>query len=186
MFKKLKQHITRKRIKKTSGHLWFYHEKSHKFDYFYKFTGDYDLSIMSFDTVNKTYREFILDEVIIKSMFEALDGAELSRNKLYIDRTETPNIAKEYVEAGFTMIKKLGNSKFANVIILAKVGDFGIDKDRQKALILRRIVYNSMMTIGIDTLALPLKAVRQFINKMQKIFKTERTIAERGIEDANN
>lgn len=181
MFKKLKLDNTRKRIKKTSGHLWFFHEKSHNFDYFYKFTGDYDLSIMSFDIVNKTYREFILDEVIIRAMFEAVDGAEISRDYRYIkDKMVTPNVAKEYIDAGFTMIKKTGNSKFANVVILAKVGEFGNSKDRSKALILRRVVYNSTLTIGVDTIALPLDAVKEFIKRMEKHFKTERAIVERG------
>jgi hypothetical protein len=181
MFKSLKTNALRKRIKKTSGHMWFYHEKSHAFDYFYKFTSDYDLTIMSFDTVNKTYREFILDEVIIRAMFEAVDGAEISRDKKYIsDKMVTPNVAKEYLDAGFTMLKKTGNSKFANVVVLAKVGEFGLEKERGKALILRRVVYNSMLTIGVDTIALPLNAVKEFIKKMEKHFKTEREIVEKG------
>jgi hypothetical protein len=134
---------------------------------------------MSFDTVNKTYREFILDEVVIRAMFEVVDGADISRDYRFIqDKMVTPKVGKEYIDAGFTMIKKTGNSKFANVVVLVKLGDFG--KEKGKSFILRRIVYNDTLTIGMDTLALPLNAVKSFVKKMEVYFKTEREIVEKG------
>jgi hypothetical protein len=175
-------YFTRRRIFKTSGHKWFYKEKSYDFDFFYKFTAENDLTIMSFDTHNKTYREFILDEVIIKAMFDVIDGKEITKNKLYInDKMTTPLIGKDYIEAGFTMLKKTGSSKFANVVVLAKLGDFG--KDKGKSFILRRVVYNDTIVIGVDTLALPLNAVKSFIKKMESYFKTERGVVQRGIKN---
>lgn len=182
MFKEL---FRRGRIKKTSGHIFFYADKGYDFEFYYKFTRDNDITLMAFDAVNKTYREFVLDEVIIRAMFEALDGKEISRDYRFIqDKMVTPNIGKDYIDAGFTMIKKTGNSKFANVVVLAKVGDFG--KDKSKAFILRRIVYNDTLIIGMDTMALPLSAIKAFVKKMEKHFKTEREIAERGIKNGNN
>lgn len=170
-----KNYFTRRRIFKTSGHRLFYSDKSFNFDFFYKFTLENDLTIMSFDTQNKTYREFILDEVIIKAMFDVIDGKEITKNKLYInDKMTTPPIGKDYIEAGFTMLKKTGNSKFANVLVLAKLGDFG--KEKGKSFILRRVVYNDTIVIGVDTLALPLKAVKSFVKKMENYFKTERDL----------
>lgn len=170
-----KNYATRKRIFKTSGHKFFYSDNTFNFDFFYKFTRDNDLTIMSFDRVNRTYREFVLDEVIIKAMFEAVDGKEITRNEIYInDKMTTPQIGKDYIEAGFTMLKKTGNSKFANVVVLVKLSDFG--KDRGKSLVLRRIVYNDTIVIGVDTLALPLNAVKSFVKKMENYFKTEREL----------
>ena len=171
--------IRRRRIKKASDHVFFHKDKDYNFEFYYKFTKDNDLTIMAFDLVNKTYREFILDDVIIGSMFEAIDDKEISRNKVFInDSMTTPDIAKDYINAGFTMIKKTGNSKFANVVVLVKVGDFG--KEKGKSFILRRIVYNDTLIIGVDTLALPLNAVKSFIKKMEKYFKQERTFVKRG------
>lgn len=171
--------IRRRRIKKASDHVFFHKDKDYNFEFYYKFTKDNDLTIMAFDLVNKTYREFILDDVIIGSMFEAIDDKEISRNKVFInDSMTTPDIAKDYINAGFTMIKKMGNSKFANVVVLVKVGDFG--KEKGKSFILRRIVYNDTLIIGVDTLALPLNAVKSFIKKMEKYFKQERTFVKRG------
>lgn len=171
--------IRRRHIKKASDHVFFHKDKDYNFEFYYKFTKDNDLTIMAFDLVNKTYREFILDDVIIGSMFEAIDDKEISRNKVFInDSMTTPDIAKDYINAGFTMIKKTGNSKFANVVVLVKVGDFG--KDKGKSFILRRIVYNDTLIIGVDTLALPLNAVKSFIKKMEKYFKQERTFVKRG------
>jgi hypothetical protein len=176
-----KNYFRRKRIEKTSGHKFFYNDKNYNFDFFYKFTTDQDLTIMSFDTVNKTYREFILDDVIIRAMFETVDGSSITRDKRLInDQMETPTIAKDYIEAGFTMIKKTGNSKFANVVVLAKVGEFGAENKRQKALILRRVVYNPTLVIGVDTLALPIGACKSFVKIMEKVFKVERQIAAKG------
>lgn len=176
MFKDL---IRRRRIQKTSKHLFFYDDKGYNFEFYYKFTNDNDLTIMAFDKVNKTYREFILDDVLIRAMFEAVDGKDLTRDERYIqDKMTTPAIGKDYISAGFTMLKKTGSSKFANVLVFAKISDFG--KDKSKAMILRRVVYNDTLTIGVDTLALPLGAVKSFVRKMEKHFKTEREIAERG------
>lgn len=177
-----KNHFLRKRIRKTSGHVWFYTDADYNFDFFYKFTSDNDISIMSFDTKNRTYREFILDEVIIRAMFEVVDGKQITKDDRYVqDKMQTPSIGKDYINAGFTMLKKTGNSKFANVVVLAKLGDFG--KDRGKAFILRRIVYNDTLIIGLDTMAIPLLAVKSFIKKMEKYFKTEREIVERGTQN---
>jgi len=171
--------IRRRRINKTSNHVFFHKDKDYNFEFYYKFTKDNDLSIMSFDTVNKTYREFILDEVVIRAMFEVVDGADISRDYRFIqDKMVTPKVGKEYIDAGFTMIKKTGNSKFANVVVLVKLGDFG--KEKGKSFILRRIVYNDTLTIGMDTLALPLNAVKSFVKKMEVYFKTEREIVEKG------
>jgi hypothetical protein len=176
-----KNYFTRKRIFKTSGHRWFYAEKDYDFDFFYKFTRDNDITIMSFDKNNKTYREFILDEVIIRAMFEAVDGKEISRDYRFIqDKMETPKVAKNYIDEGFTMLKKTGSSKFANVVVLAKVGDFG--KDRGKAFILRRVVYNDTLVIGMDTIAMPLNAVKSFVKKMEVYFKQERDLVEKGVK----
>jgi hypothetical protein len=184
---KLKDYFNRKRIKKTSGHTWFYHDDSYGFDFYYKFTNENDISILSFDTKGKTYREFILDEVIIRAMFEAIDGADISRDYRFIqDKMVTPSIAKDYIDAGFTMLKKTGNSKFANVVVLAKVGNFGADKVRSKSFILRRVVYNDTLIIGMDTLALPLNAIKSFVKKMEVYFKAEREIVERGTKYGSN
>jgi len=178
MFEKM---FRRGRIKKVSGHTFFYEDKNYDFEFYYKFTKDNDITIMSFDKLNKTYREFILDEVIIRAMFEATDGKDITRDYRFIqDKMITPDIAKDYIDAGFTMLKKTGNSKFANVVVLAKVGDFG--KDKGKAFILRRVVYNDTLIIGLDTLALPMTAVKSFIKTMEKYFKQEREIVERGIK----
>jgi hypothetical protein len=134
---------------------------------------------MSFDKTNKTYREFILDEVIIKSMFDAVDEKTIGGNEIYInDKVNTPDIAKDYINAGFTLLKKTGSSKFANVVVLVKVGDFG--KEKGKSFILRRIVYNETLIIGVDTMAMPLNAVKSFVKKMEKYFKQERDIVQRG------
>ena len=172
-------YFTRKRILKTSGHKWFYTDKSYNFDFFYKFTTDNDITIMSFDSHNKTYREFILDEVIIKAMFDAIDEKTITGNQIYInDKMTTPDIAKDYINSGFTLLKKTGNSKFANVVVLVKVGDFG--KEKGKSFILRRIVYNETLIIGVDTMALPLNSVKSFVKKMEKYFKQERDIVQRG------
>lgn len=176
-----KNYTTRKRIFKTSGHTWFFTDNDYDFDFFYKFTRDNDISIMSFDRNNRTYREFILDEVIIRAMFEVIDGKDISRDYRFIqDKMPTPDIGRDYIDAGFILLKKTGNSKFANVVVLAKLGDFG--KDKGKAFILRRIVYNDVLVIGLDTLALPLNAVKAFVKKMEKHFKQEREIVERGIK----
>jgi hypothetical protein len=175
----IKDLVRRKRFKKLSDHVFFYKDKNYDFEFYYKFTRDNDISIMSFDTTNKTYREFILDEVIIKSMFDAIDEKTIGGNEIYInDKMTTPSIAKDYINAGFTLLKKTGNSKFANVVVLVKVGDFG--KEKGKSFILRRIVYNETLIIGLDTMALPLSAVKSFVKKMEKHFKQERDIVQRG------
>jgi hypothetical protein len=175
-----KNYFNRRRILKTSGHKWFYTDKNTNFDFFYKFTKENDLTIMSFDNHNKTYREFILDEVIIKAMFEAVEGTTITHNQIYVnEKMTTPDIAKDYINAGFTLLKKTGNSKFANVAVLVKLSEFG--KDKGKSLVLRRIVYNDTIIIGVDTLALPLNAVKSFVNKMENYFRTEREIADKGI-----
>jgi len=175
----IKNMIRRNRIKKTSNHIFFYDDRSYNFEFYYKFTNDNDISIMSFDKTNKTYREFILDEVIIKSMFDAVDEKTIGGNEIYInDKVNTPDIAKDYINAGFTLLKKTGSSKFANVVVLVKVGDFG--KEKGKSFILRRIVYNETLIIGVDTMAMPLNAVKSFVKKMEKYFKQERDIVQRG------
>lgn len=177
----LRDNIRRKRISKVSGHTFFFRDKGYDFEFYYKFTKDNDISIMSFDTNNKTYREFILDEVIIRAMFEVVDGKEITRDyRFIVDKMETPKIAKTYVDEGFTILKKTGNSKFANVVVLAKLGDFG--KENGKAFILRRVVYNDILIIGMDTLALPLNAVKAFIKKMEIYFKQERELVEKGVK----
>jgi hypothetical protein len=115
-------------------------------------------------------------------MFEVIDGKDISRDYRFIqDKMPTPKIGKDYIDAGFILLKKTGNSKFANVVVLAKLGDFG--KDKGKSFILRRIVYNDMLIIGLDTLALPLNAVKSFVKKMEIYFKQEREIVERGIKN---
>lgn len=178
----IKDLIRRRRQSKISDHTFFHADKGYDFDFFYKFTKDNDISIMSFDLNNKTYREFILDEVIIRAMFEAVDGKDISRDYRFIeDKMATPNIGRDYINAGFTMLKKTGNSKFANVVVLVKVGDFG--KDKGKSFILRRIVFNDTLIIGMDTLALPMTAVKSFIKKMEKYFKQEREVIEKGTKN---
>ena len=170
----------RGRIKKVSGHIFFYEDKNYDFEFYYKFTKDNDLTIMAYDVNNGTYREFILDDVIVRSMFEAVDGKEITRDHRFInDKMDTPSVAKDYIEAGFTMIKKTGDSRFANVAVLVKLGDFGKDKPN-KSFILRRVVYNQTLVIGLDTLALPLNAVKSFVKKMEKMFKAEREITAKG------
>lgn len=170
----------RSRIKKTSKHIYFHTDKDYFFDFFYKFTNDNDITILAFDTIQKTYREFVLDEVIIRAMFEVVDGKDITRDFRFInDKMTTPDIAKDYIDAGFTLIKKTGDSRFANVAVLGKVGTFGNVKETKKAFILRRIVYNNMLVIGVDTLALPLGACKAFIKRMETIFKAERALTKR-------
>jgi hypothetical protein len=177
----IKDIVRRKRLKKISGHEFFYNDKGYDFEFYYKFTKDNDISIMAFDKINKTFREFILDEVIIRAMFEAIDGKDISRDYRFIDdKMSTPNIGRDYINAGFILLKKTASSKFANVVVLAKVGEFG--KEKGKSFILRRIVFNDTLIIGMDVLALPLNAVKAFVKKMEIYFKQEREIVERGIK----
>lgn len=168
-------------IKKTSGHRLFYKDVTDglNFSFYYKFTKDNDLSIMSFDRSAKTYREFIIDDVIVKAMFDVVAGLELSTSSLVVDKKGAlPAVAEEYVKAGFTVLKKTGRSKFANVVVLGKSADFGTGKTKSKSLVLRRVVYNDVLTIGIDTLALPLNAVKAFVKTMTKYFKDESRFTE--------
>jgi hypothetical protein len=169
--------LRRGRIKRVSGHKLFHKDKSYGFEFYYKFTNDNDLTIMAFDAQNKTYREFILDDVIVSAMFKVVDGSKLKTDdKFAVDKMSVPTIVADYVTAGFTVLKKTGTSKFANVVVLAKMGDFG--KDKSKALVLRRVVYNDTLVIGLDTLALPLNAVNAFVKTMEVYFKTERGLVK--------
>lgn len=172
-------------IKKTSGHRFFYKDVTDglNFSFYYKFSKDNDLSILSFDRSNRTYREFIIDDAIVKAMFDVKAGVDLTSNSAIVDtKTSIPSIATEYVKSGFTILKKTGRSKFANVIVLGKLADFGSGKTKSKSLVLRRVVYNDVITIGLDTLALPLNAVNAFVNKIEKQFSRENKLTQKGIK----
>ena len=168
-------------IKKTSGHRLFYKDKSSglSFNFYYKFTKDNDLSILSFDRFNRTYREFIIDDAIVKAMFDVDAGIDLVATSSLVDKkSELPSVAEDYVKAGFTVLKKTGRSKFANVVVLGKLADFGTGKTKSKSLVLRRVVYNDVITIGMDTIALPLNAVKAFVKSMGRYFKDESRFTE--------
>lgn len=180
----LKNLIRRNRIKKTSKHVFFYHDKDTKFDFFYHFTPTNDVSIMSYDIVNMTYREFVLDDEVVRAMFQAVKGDELTG---HIPKSGEPamlGIARDYVNAGFTLIKKTNRSKFANVNVLARVSEFG--KDKGKAFVLRRIVFNETLVIGMDTLAIPLNGVKSFADKITKLFAQENKLLKRSKKNASN
>jgi hypothetical protein len=171
--------VRRNRIKKTSKHVFFYHDKETKFDFFYHFTPTNDVSIMSYDIVNTTYREFVLDDEVVGAMFQAVKGNEITA---YIPKSGEPamiNIAKDYVKSGFTLIKKTIRSKFANVNVLVKLSEFSKDK---KSFILRRIVFNETLVIGMDTLALPLDGVKAFVEKITKMFNKENKLVKRSVK----
>jgi hypothetical protein len=177
--------IRRSRIRRVSQHRLFHTDKSYGFEFYYKFTKDNDLTIMAFDIVNKTYREFILDDALVSAMFQVSDGNPLKANATYVkDKITPPTMVDDYVKAGFTILKTKGASKFANVVVLAKLGDFG--KDRSKALILRRVVYNETLIIGLDTLALPLNAVKAFVKTMEIYFKKEKEFTTNSLKKINN
>ena len=181
---KLKDYFRRNRIKKTSGHLWFYHDKTTNFDFFYHFTPTNDVSIMSYDIVNRTYREFVLDDEIVRSMFEVLKGKEITPHTIKSGEPAMLDIAKDYINAGFTLIKKSNRSKFANINVLVKLTNFEKENAKSKqALILRRIVFNDTLVIGMDTLAIPLDGIKAFISKIEKEFVDENKLYQRSIKE---
>jgi hypothetical protein len=139
---------------------------------------------MSYDVVNMTYREFVLDDEIVRSMFEATKDEPLTSYRSSSGEPAMLNITKDYVNAGFTLIKKTNRSKFANVNVLAKVGSFS--KEKKKAFILRRIVFNETLVIGMDTLAIPIDGVNAFIKKISKAFKEEYKLYQRSNKNASN
>ena len=174
-----KDWIRHRRILKTSKHVFFYNDKDTKFDFFYHFTPTNDVSIMSYDIVNTTYREFVLDDEVVGAMFQAVKGDEISA---YIPKSGEPamiSIAKDYIKSGFTLIKKTSRSMFANVNVLVKLSDFSKDK---KSFILRRIVFNETLVIGMDTLALPLDGVKAFVEKITKMFSQENKLINRSVK----
>jgi hypothetical protein len=169
----------RRRISKTSKHVFFYNDKDTKFDFFYHFTPTNDVSIMSFDITNTTYREFILDDEVVHAMFEVVKGKKITPHVPKSGEPAMLSIAKDYINSGFSLIKKTSRSKFANVNVLVKLGDFSKDK---KSFILRRIVFNETLVIGMDTLAIPLDGVKAFVEKITKMFKQENKLVKRSVK----
>lgn len=183
----LKDYFRRRRIKKTSKHQWFYYDRNTKFDFFYHFTPTNDVSIMSYDIVNGTYREFIMDDEVLRSMVQAAKGDEIIGHTPKSGEPAMLGIARDYVNAGFKLIKKTSRSKFANVNVLVKVGEFSKEKGKKEnAFILRRIVFNDTLVIGMDTLALPMNGVQAFVDKLSKLFVNENKLYQRSKQNASN
>jgi len=162
-------------FKKVLKKDWFYTDEMANTEFYLTDNSFHDISVAAYDTVNGTFREFLVDFVTLKSIYQFSKEEELKVTKRFVDNTYKLPLIKAYVEKDkMTLIKKQAGSMYG-AAVLGKIMEYHPSEDETfKALLLKRVAYLPMASnsiLGIDTLALPLGAAVALIESLKKKFK---------------
>jgi len=159
---------------KLIGHKKFYDDKETGFSFYSRMTPFYDISIVVYNKKDQVIRQFMVDFGALKAMHDFVDGRAIKPvDRLLMLKDNVPTLVHRYVEKeGMTIIRSV-NSKFVNSAVVAKISNYGKEKD-MNAIFLKRIAWqtDTKSVLGIDTLAIPLEGVKRFVKVVKKMFKS--------------
>jgi hypothetical protein len=159
------------RMKKLTGHKKFYHDDTMDFTFYMKMTEFFDLSVIAFDNRTQNIRQFMVDYASLKAMYDFVDGKPIRPVNKLIDKQPFPSVVRNYMEKDQMLLIRSANSKIASNAVVVQKHTFGVGKE--DSISFKRVAWTmpNRSVIGIDTLALPLKGVKAFLEKVQKLFK---------------
>lgn len=162
--------LHRGRIKRLSGHR-FIHQDVRGLEYYMKLTDMFDISLLMYSPVDKSYREFIIDYAMFRAIGQFLDKRVIKPHAGLVDlNLKHPSIVDDYVNKGFTIIRKVGDARLANNVMVVKAFEFG---EGVLSLVARRIVYTDTLIIGMDTAALQEDVCKAIYKGAEKLFGKE-------------
>ena len=158
--------------KKIIGHKLFYTDKETGFSFYARLTEFYDISILSYNKKDQVVRQFMADFGSVAAMHQFVKDRPLTAiDRLVQLKTNLPAVVNKYIEKENMRLIRSVKSKFVNSAVVASLKKYG--KDGTPAIFLKRIAWTpkNKSILGIDTLALPLEAVKSFTKYMKKLFK---------------
>ena len=159
------------RMKKLTGHKPFYHDDKMNFTFYMKMTEFYDLSVIAYDNRTQNVRQFMVDYASLKAMYDFADGKAIRPVTKLIEKQPFPSVLRNYLEKDQMLLIRSVQSKIASNAVVVQTHKFGVEKE--DAISFKRVSWAmpNRSVIGIDTLALPLNGVKEFLRRVQKLFK---------------
>lgn len=158
-------------MKRLTGHKKFYHDKDTNFTFYAKLSEWYDISIIAFDHKSNSVRQYMVDYGSLKAMHDFAEGKMIKPVAKMIMTTKYPMVVRRFLEDDNMTLLRTVDSKFVNSAVVGRVNKFGVNED--EAIYFKRVAWSAetKSILGIDTLALPLKGVKEFLKYVQKLFK---------------
>lgn len=165
----------KRKLKKLYGVDYFYTDTQKRFEFYYRKNWLDQFDVMVFDIANKSNRWFMVTASIFYTFISLADNASLSVFDENIQKAPKPKVVNEYIHNhGYKLLSHKVTTFNAESVVI-KMGEFGVEGDRQGVVLLKRIAsipQMDNMVLGMDTLELPLDGVLKLTDIIRsKYFK---------------
>ena len=164
----------RKRLfKKLYSAKHFYTDDSKRFEFYYRknWLDQFDISV--YDITQKTNRWFMITAPVFVTMV-GIDKDEVVKiYKKNIEKSPKPKAANDLLHNHQFKLLSHKIAKFNGETVVCKVGEFGIEDERKKVLLLKRFAFvpeRDNLLLGVDTMELPFDGVKAFVKDVKKVF----------------
>jgi len=143
----------------------FYTDKEKRFEFYYRKNWMDQFDVTVFDVERKTNRWFMITPPVFYTMIGLArkDDKDLIVFKNNIQKMPKPKLINEFLHNHHYTLIAHNVGRFAGETIVAKLGKFGAEDEREDVLLLKRVATvpkKDNIVLGMDTIELPIPGVK--------------------------
>jgi hypothetical protein len=151
----------------------FYTDDSKRFEFYYRKNWLDQFDVMVVDVQQNTNRWFMVTAPIFVAMLNLEKDEQLRVYKANIEKSAKPKVANELIHNHQFKLISHKTAKFNGETIIAKLGEFGVEKERQRVLLLKRIAFvpeKDNLILGMDTMEIPFIGINKLVADIKKTY----------------
>lgn len=163
--------MSKRLFKKLYGVVPFYTDNDKRFEFYYRKNWMDQFDIMVHDVTNKNNRWFMVTAPVFFTFVGIHKDETLHTFKRNIAAGMKPKIANEFVNKHQYTVIAHKVARYNAETVVAKIGEFGADDERERVLLLKRIASvpeKEFMILGMDTIEIPFVGIMNFIESVKK------------------
>lgn len=164
--------MSRKRLlKKMFNVIPFYTDDTKRFEFYYRQNWMDQFDIMVHDVENNTNRWFMVTPPVFFTFLGIDKDEQLHTYKRNIDKGAKPRVVNEFLHNKYFTLISHKVAKFNAETVVARVGEFGPEEERQRVLLLKRVASvpeQDFMVLGMDTIEIPFIGIDKFVKDVKK------------------
>ena len=166
--------MNRKRLyKKAYGVKHFYTDDSKRFEFYYRKNWMDQFDVMVVDVAQNTNRWFMMTAPVFVAMLGIEKDERLKAYKANIEKSAKPKVANELLHNHQFTLLAHKTAKFNGETVVGKVGEFGVEGEKQRVLLLKRIAFvpeQDNLVLGMDTIEIPFVGIINLVKDIKKTY----------------
>ena len=155
----------------------FYTDKENRFDFYYRRNWMDQFDVTVFDRKEKTNRWFMVTPPVFYTMIglARVNDKDIMVFKNNIKKGAKPKVVNEFIHIHHYTLIAHNVGQYTGESVLAKLGKFGKEDDRQDVLLLKRVATvpaKENIVLGMDTIEIPIDGVKILVEDIaERYFK---------------